>query len=431
MKTGTQESRRAPLAASEHPGATRDPGTAPRFEVATVVVGVSLAVLVGLDGSPVAQLGRVVGVAAATVLLVRALARHAARWRGRLAVLVGAPSVAIAVGFAPHLVKGGPLPVRAAAGLLLVAGLALLICGVAAATRGRGRWRRAGAALVVAVATAVVAVVVSPAIAATNVPRPQVGDDPSSVGLAHHDVTLRTDDGVPLAAWYVDSSNRAAVVLLHGAGSTRSDVLDHAAVLAGAGFGVLMIDARGHGASGGRAMDFGWHGDADVTAATGYLAGRPDVTDGRIGVVGMSMGGEEAIGASAGNERISAVVAEGATARTAVDEAWLSDEYGVRGAVQEQLERLQDRTTDLLTSASVPTSLRAAVGASPDARYLLIAAGTEPDEEHAAKHVAAGAPDRVETWTVPAAAHTGGLATAPEEWTDRVVGFLDRVLLPR
>src|SRR5690606_38661007 len=129
-------------------------------------------------------------------------------------------------GFAPHLVKGGPLPVRAAAGLLLVAGLALLICGVAAATRGRGRGRRAGAALVVAVATAVVAVVVSPAIAATNVPRPQVGDDPSSVGLAHHDVTLRTDDGVPLAAWYVDSSNRAAVVLLHGAGSTRSDVLD-------------------------------------------------------------------------------------------------------------------------------------------------------------------------------------------------------------
>ena len=38
-------------------------------------------------------------------------------------------------------------------------------------------------------------------------------------------------------------------------------------------------------------------------------------------------------------------------------------------------------------------------------------------------HVAAGAPDRVETWTVPAAAHIGGLATAPEEWTDRVVGL--------
>ncbi|HEX5946331.1 MAG TPA: hypothetical protein VFY82_08645, partial [Acidimicrobiales bacterium] len=135
MKSGTQESRLAPLAAPEHPGAARGPGTAPLFEVATVVVGVSLAVLVGLDGSPVAQLGRVVGVAAVTVLLVHSLARHAARWRGRLAVLVGAPSVAIAVGFAPHWAKGGPLPVRVAAGLLLAAGLALLIGGVAAATR--------------------------------------------------------------------------------------------------------------------------------------------------------------------------------------------------------------------------------------------------------------------------------------------------------
>lgn len=62
-----------------------------------------------------------------------------------------------------------------------------------------------------------------------------------------------------------------AIVLLHGAGSTRSDVLDQAAVLAHYGFGVLMIDARGHGDSGGRAMDFGWHGDADSAAATGYL----------------------------------------------------------------------------------------------------------------------------------------------------------------
>ena len=152
-----------------------------------------------------------------------------------------------------------------------------------------------------------------------------------------------------LAGWYVASTNRAAVVLLHGAGSTRSDVLDEAAVLAGHGFGVLMIDARGHGDSGGRAMDFGWHGDADIAAATRYLADRPDVDRQRIGVVGMSMGGEEALGASATNALIQAVVAEGATARSAADEAWLSDQFGVRGLMQEQLERLQDGVTDALT----------------------------------------------------------------------------------
>ena len=122
------------------------------------------------------------------------------------------------------------------------------------------------------IATAVVVMVVGPAVAATNVSRPELGATPERVGLDYQDVTLETSDGVSLAAWYVPSANRAAIVLLHGAGSTRSNVLDQAAVLAEAGFGVLMVDARGHGDSGGHAMDFGWHGDADITAATAYLA---------------------------------------------------------------------------------------------------------------------------------------------------------------
>ena len=218
-------------------------------------------------------------------------------------------------------------------------------------------------------------------------------------------------------------------MVLHGAGSTRSDVLGQAAVLNAAGFGVLMVDARGHGDSGGRAMDFGWHGDRDIAAATAYLARRPDVDAHRIGAVGMSMGGEEALGATATNDALRAVVAEGATTRAAADEAWLSDRYGLRGAVQEQLERVQDRLTDVLTDASVPTSLRAAVAASGRARYLLIAAGDEPDEGHAASYIAAAAPNRVETWTVQNAGHTGGLEVAPEEWAERVVAFLTAVLL--
>lgn len=125
------------------------------------------------------------------------------------------------------------------------------------------------------------------------------------------------------------------------------------------------------------------------------------------------------------------MVAEGATARTAADEAWLSDEFGVRGLVQEQLERLQDWVTDVLTSASVPISIRAAVQASGDTRYLLITAGDVADEAHAAAHIAAGAPNRVQVWTVPSAGHTGGLQTQPEEWEARVVDFLADSLTTR
>lgn len=174
-------------------------------------------------------------------------------------------------------------------------------------------------------------------------------------------------------------------------------------------------------------MDFGWFGDRDIEAATRYLAGRADVDSARIGVVGMSMGGEEAIGAAASNPLIRAVVAEGATARSAGDEAWLSDEHGWRGAVHEQLERVQDVVTDLLTSASPPISNRAAVAAS-HSHFLLIAGGDIDDEINAGAYVAAGAPSRVETWTVPGSGHTEGLQTSPSEWERRVVGFLTEKL---
>jgi uncharacterized protein len=401
------------------------------LEFAAALGGVALATLVGYDGSPSWQVVRVFGVGAATGLLVAvlALACGSTRWRGRVAALGGVSAMAIAVGFFPYWAKGGPITVRLAAAILGCAGLTLALGGTAVATRERRWWRRLGAGFAMTVAVAAVAFVVGPTVAATNVPRPGIGATPASVGLEYADVTLRTADGVDLAAWYVPSTNRAAAVLLHGAGSTRSNVLDEAAVLAAAGFGVLMVDARGHGDSDGRAMDFGWHGDADVAAATAYLGTRPDVDRDRIGAVGMSMGGEEAIGASGHNESIRAVVAEGVTARSAADHGWLSNRYGVRGAVEEQIQRIQDRLTDVLTSASVPTSLGAAVESSGDTRYLLIAAGDVAAEGHSAAHVAARAPGRVQVWTVPDAGHTDGLAADTDEWADRVTRFLSETLL--
>jgi hypothetical protein len=141
------------------------------------------------------------------------------------------------------------------------------------------------------------------------------------------------------------------------------------------------------------------------------------------------MGGEEAIGATGSNGMLRGVVAEGATARNAADESWLSDEYGPRGWLQEQLERAQDWVTALLTDAPNPQSLRSAVAASDSTRYLLITAGRVGDERHAAEHLRAAAPDRVEIWTIDGADHAEGRATAPEEWENRVVAFLSEVLL--
>jgi dienelactone hydrolase len=398
-----------------------------RLEATLALCGAATAVLVGADGSPFWRLVRSFAAIAATALGLAALNRAEGRGRGAVAVGLGIPAVAVGLGFAPHLVKGGPVAVRLATLVLLIGAVGLTAGGTALATRGHRWWIRGGVGAMVLWSVVTVAFVVGPAVAATNPPHATLGANPQRVGLDYEDVTLQTSDGVSLAAWFVPSANRAAVVLLHGAGSTRSNVLDEAAILADAGFGVLMVDARGHGHSGGQAMDFGWHGDADIEAATTWLAARPDVDPGRIGAVGMSMGGEEAIGATGTNDVLRAVVAEGATARTAGDEAWLSDRYGVRGLLTEQLEKTQDLITDVLTSASVPSSMRAAVSAS-DARYLLITGGNVQAELRAADHISSAAPDRVQVWTVPGADHTGGLETAPQDWSDRVVEFLNDAL---
>jgi pimeloyl-ACP methyl ester carboxylesterase len=244
----------------------------------------------------------------------------------------------------------------------LAAGLAALAFGLTDLSGpGRG-WLRWGTLTALALAAAVLVLSLAIAVAATNVPPTSLGaETPADRGLPFEAVEFPAADGVTLSGWYVPSQNGAAVVLLHGAGSTRSAVLDHAVVLAGNGYGVLLFDARGHGESAGRAMDFGWYGDADIGGALDYLSQRPGVEAGRIALVGLSMGGEEAIAAAAGDLRVQGVVAEGATGRTAADRAWLSEQYGFRGLIQEGVNHLTYWLADLMTSAGPPISLHDAV----------------------------------------------------------------------
>ena len=123
------------------------------------------------------------------------------------------------------------------------------------------------------------------------------------LGAPKRPVTLTTAGGVKLRGWYVPSRNGAAVALIHGTGSNRLGVADHARLLARHGYGVLLFDLHGHGESGGRSLSVGWDAGDDVAAATRYLAARPEVDDDRVGVLGVSLGGEAAIEAHAGPAR--------------------------------------------------------------------------------------------------------------------------------
>jgi hypothetical protein len=139
----------------------------------------------------------------------------------------------------------------------------------------------------------------------------------------------------------------------------------------------------------------------------------------------MSMGGEEAIGALGADDRIGAVVAEGATGRSSADKSWLSHEFGLRGWFQEQLDRIRYSLVDVLTAAPTPPSLASSVVAAQPRPVLLITAGDVADEAHAAGHIRSASPTTVQVWNVPGAGHTAGHATEPVAWRQHVLAFLD------
>ena len=347
--------------------------------------------------------------------------------KGTVLIVAGSVAVAIAVGLVPQVMENRPSPEALLCVVGILGGIAVGIAGARSCLTGRNWPAMAAGISGTLLVMVVITWLIAPGVAATNVPPSEIGATPADLGLVYETVGLTTSDGVDLAAWYLPGTTGAAIIVAHGAGSTRSDALDQAAVLNRNGFSVLLIDARGHGESGGSAMDFGWYGDLDIAAGIDHLKVRSDVDPERIGVLGLSMGGEEAIGAAT-DRRVHAVVAEGATARTSADKGWLSDAYGWRGWLQEQVEKVQFAITDLLTDASPPPTLRAAVVESAVTPFLLITAGRVTDERRAADFIRAVAPERVDVWTVDAAAHTGGVDTAPDEWEARVVSFFDEHL---
>jgi alpha-beta hydrolase superfamily lysophospholipase len=84
------------------------------------------------------------------------------------------------------------------------------------------------------------------------------------------------------------------VLLVHSLSRTRQDWDTVAGALSGAGFGVLALDLRGHGASGGS------YGSLqslllDVQAALAWLKGRHEVNGGRLGIAGMHFGATLAV----------------------------------------------------------------------------------------------------------------------------------------
>ena len=127
--------------------------------------------------------------------------------------------------------------------------------------------------------------------------------------------------------WYSTPTNGAAIVLVHGSAGDRRAVLGEAAVLAGEGYGVLLIDMPGHGGSSGD-VDWSDGGRSAVAAALDFLSLQPDVDPGRLGALGTSMGGFIVAQVAATDDRLGAVALIGAPHDQDEVTRWENRRYG-------------------------------------------------------------------------------------------------------
>lgn len=392
--------------------------------------GVAFAALLGLDGSAVWRVVRVLMALALTGLALWYTSRAGRVGRGATALVVGTAGGVAGVGVASgHVAKAGADTAAVLAAIVLATGLFLLIWGAVSLVRATPGWWRL---LAIPAAWLLLEFVLFPltmAVRATNVPPGSLGSaTPARYGLAYHDVAFRTADGVRLSGWYIPPRNGAAALVLPGSGSTRTAVLGQAAVLARHGYGALLLDTRGHGLSGGHAMDFGWWGERDIAPALAFLARQPGVHAGKIAVLGESMGGEQALAVMGADPRIRAVVAEGATGQQLADHGWKPT--GIDGVLERGVEWVQYTAAGLLSGAPRPVSIRDSIRAAAPRPVLIIAGGSVAGEPIAARWFQAASPATVDVWVVPHAEHTAGLAATPRAWETRVIGFLRTALRP-
>lgn len=155
-----------------------------------------------------------------------------------------------------------------------------------------------------------------------RIPSTPTNPTPTELGLEAEDVTLCAGDGRRLRAWFLPASPEGSgpgpgVVVLHGWGSSASDLLPAAPGLVAAGLSTLLIDARGHGRS--DEVDFMSmpRFAEDLGAGVAWLGQQPRVDADRVGVIGHSVGAGACLLAAANDPGIGAVVAISAMAHPA------------------------------------------------------------------------------------------------------------------
>lgn len=264
----------------------------------------------------------------------------------------------------------------------------------------------------------------------TLLPRLPISRTPEQFNLHAETVRFRATDGLLLEGWKLSGEpSHPWIVLCHGVGSNRSDLLEIGAGLSERGFNLFLFDFRGHGGSDGRATSFGWQEQRDLEGVLAFLGQETDVSAKPYGVYGISMGGSVALMVAARDERIGAVAAD--SPYTNLDES-IERHLGLMYPFLPKIPfHWFLRSTYRLRFGVWPQQVSPEEGARQLSRCpLLLIQGAEDPRmpREGAERMFTSAARPKELWIVEGAAHLEGYAVNPQAYLRRLGQFFEASL---
>lgn len=244
------------------------------------------------------------------------------------------------------------------------------------------------------------------------------------------EVRFASLDKTDLTGWFVPSGSPAAptVILLHGYGRSRAELLPHADYLHQAGYNVLLFDFRNRGQSGGEAVTTGAKEPLDVRGAVSYLLSRRDIDPDRIALQGVSLGASSGLMAMVDEPRIAAIVSE--SAFTDLEETISRSFEHFIGLPPFPFAPVTVLITEKRLGVSArdvrPVDAIKKIGRRP----VLIIDDLEDKQMplDSGKRLYDAASGAKELWQIENAGHTEGLETQPAEYERRVLKFYEQYL---
>lgn len=256
---------------------------------------------------------------------------------------------------------------------------------------------------------------------------PVLSNPLSQIGVEYQDVVFNSRDGYPLSGWFVPSRHRPTIILTHGLGGNRLDLMSAASLLIEDGFGVLMYDMRCHGRSTGSLGTWGWLEINDLNGAVDYLLEKPDVDHDHIGALGFSLGGQITLRAAAENTAIRAVIAEDPSPAVLADHP-ASEGFSFRKVFNLPGVWLVYQLQKIISGVNEPEGIMATIGTIAPRPLLVIASGEGLAAELMHSFYSqAGEPKQF--WHVPKAGHGWISFKEPEEYQRQLCGFFRQHLL--